>query len=53
LQIVEPDRSVIAPGTRTFVVFRRDLISNAPEKVPLRIAARVARSIISIRPERQ
>jgi hypothetical protein len=45
LQIVEPGRSVIAPGTLTFVVFRRDLVSNAPEKVPLRIAARVARSM--------
>jgi hypothetical protein len=33
------------PGTLTFVVFRRDLVSNAPEKVPLRIAARVARSM--------
>jgi hypothetical protein len=45
LQLVEPGRSVIAPGTLTFVVFRRDLVSNAPEKVPLRIAARVARSM--------
>jgi hypothetical protein len=45
LQIVEPGRSVIAPGTLTFVVFRHDLVSNAPEKVPLRIAARVARSM--------
>jgi len=45
LQIVEPGRSVIAPGTLTFVLFRRDLVSNAPEKVPLRIAARVARSM--------
>jgi hypothetical protein len=45
LQILEPGLSVIAPGTLTFVVFRRDLVSNAPEKVPLRIAARVARSM--------
>jgi hypothetical protein len=45
LQIVEPGRSVIAPGKLTFVVFRRDLVSNAPEKVPLHIAARVARSM--------
>ena len=28
-----------------FVVFRRDLVSSPPEKVPLRIAARVARSM--------
>jgi len=45
LQILEPGLSVIAPGTLTFVVFRRDLVSNAPEKVALRIAARVARSM--------
>ena len=45
LQIVEPGRSVITPGTLTFVVFPRDLVSNSPEKVPLRIAARVARSM--------
>jgi hypothetical protein len=45
LQILKPGLSVIAPGTLTFVVFRRDLVSNAPEKVPLRIAARVSRSM--------
>jgi hypothetical protein len=45
LQIIEPGLSVIASGTLTFVVFRRDLVSNAPEKVPLRIAARVSRSM--------
>jgi hypothetical protein len=45
LQIVEPGRSVITPGTLTFVAFPRDLVSNSPEKVPLRIAARVARSM--------
>jgi hypothetical protein len=44
-QILEPGLSVVAPGTLTFVVFRRDLVSNAPEKVALRIAARVARSM--------
>jgi hypothetical protein len=45
LQIIEPGLSVISSGTLTFVVFRRDLVSNAPEKVPLRIAARVSRSM--------
>jgi hypothetical protein len=45
LQILERGLSVIASGTLTFVVFRRDFVSNAPEKVPLRIAARVARSM--------
>jgi hypothetical protein len=44
-QIVEPGRSVMAAGTLAFVVFRRDLVSNAREEVPLRIAARVARSM--------
>jgi hypothetical protein len=45
LQIVEPGRSVMASGKLAFVAFRRDLVSNAPEKVPLHIAARVARSM--------
>jgi hypothetical protein len=44
-QIVRPGRSVIDHGTLAFVVFHRDFVSNAPEKVPLRIAARVARSM--------
>jgi hypothetical protein len=44
-QLVEPGRSVMAAGTLAFVVFDHDFVSNAPEKVPLRIAARVARSM--------
>jgi hypothetical protein len=44
-QIVEPGRSVVAAGTLAFVVFHPDFVSRAPEKVPLRIAARVARSM--------
>jgi hypothetical protein len=44
-RIVEPRRTVIASRTLAFVLFHRDLVSNVPEKVPLRIAARVARSM--------
>ncbi len=45
LQILEPGRTVVAPGKPAFVIFRRDLASHAPEKVPLRIAARVAHAM--------
>ncbi len=45
LQIVTPGRTVIAPAKLAFVVFRRDLVSNAPEKVPVRIASRIAHSM--------
>jgi hypothetical protein len=45
LQILEPGRTVVAPGKPAFVVYRRELASHAPEKVPLRIAARVAHAM--------
>ena len=45
LQILEPGRTVVAPGKPAFVIFRRDLATHAPEKVPLRIAARVAHAM--------
>ena len=45
LQILEPGRTVVAPGKPAFVIFRRDLGSHPPEKVPLRIAARVAHAM--------
>jgi hypothetical protein len=45
LQILEPGRTVVAPGKPAFVIFRHDLASHAPEKVPLRIAARVAHAM--------
>jgi hypothetical protein len=46
LQIVKPSRTVIADPHLTFLAFRRDLVSNAPEKVPVRVAARIAHSMI-------
>ena len=45
LQIVKPGRIVIDDGRLAFIAFRRDLMSSAPEKVPVRIAARIARSM--------
>jgi hypothetical protein len=45
LQILEPGRTVVASDQPAFVIFRRDVASHAPEKVPLRIAARVAHSM--------
>jgi hypothetical protein len=46
LQIVTPVRTIIDPTKPAFVVFRRDLVSSAPEKVPVRIASRIAHSMI-------
>jgi hypothetical protein len=45
LQIVKPSRSVLADPHLTFIAFRRDLASSAPEKVAVRIAARIARKM--------
>jgi hypothetical protein len=46
LQIVTPSRSVILDSHLTFLAFRRDFVASAPEKVPVRIAARIAHSMI-------
>jgi hypothetical protein len=46
LQITKPARTLIDGHRLDFVVFRRDLISTAPAKVQLRIAARIAQSMI-------
>jgi hypothetical protein len=46
LQIVKPPRTIIAATKPAFVIFRRDLISNAPEKISVRIASRIAHSMI-------
>jgi hypothetical protein len=43
LQIVKPTRTIITDPKLTFVAFRRDLVSSAPDKVPVRIAARIAK----------
>jgi hypothetical protein len=46
LQIVTPSRSVILDPHLTFIAFRRDFVARAPEKVSVRIAARIAHSMI-------
>jgi hypothetical protein len=45
LQIGEPSRTVIDASKLKFVVYRRDLVSSAPDNVQLRIAARIAHSM--------
>jgi hypothetical protein len=45
LQIVKPGRIVSATAKLSFVVFRPDLSSNPPEKVSVRIAARIAHTM--------
>jgi hypothetical protein len=46
LQINKPARTVIGAAKPVFVVFRRDLVSSAPDKIPVRIASRIAHSMI-------
>jgi hypothetical protein len=45
LQIVKPGRIVSATAKLAFVVFRPDLASNPPDKVSIRIAARIAHTM--------
>jgi len=45
LQIVKPSRTVIPDGKLAFLAYRRDLITSAPDKVPVRVAARIARAM--------
>ena len=46
LQIGKPSRTVINPTKPKFVVYHRDLASSAPDNVQVRIAARIAHSMI-------
>jgi hypothetical protein len=41
----QPSRTTIADGKLKFVLFRRDLLGNAPERVELRVVARVVRAL--------
>jgi hypothetical protein len=45
LLIVKPGRIVSTTAKLAFVVFRPDLVANVPEKVPVRIAARIAHTM--------
>ena len=45
LQIVKPSRTVIRDPKLSFIAYRRDMTTNAPEKVSVRIAARIARAM--------
>jgi hypothetical protein len=45
LQISKPSRTILADGRLTFILYRRDLLTSAPDKVPIRIAAKIARTM--------
>ena len=45
LQIVKPSRTVINDAKLSFIAYRRDLTTSAPDKVSIRIAARIARAM--------
>ena len=44
-QIVKPARTVINDARLSFIAYRRDLSTTAPERVSVRIAARIARAM--------
>jgi hypothetical protein len=46
LKITQPSRTVISGSTPKFVVYRRGLASSAPDSVKVRVAARIAHSMI-------
>lgn len=43
--IDRPSRTTLAEGKARFIVFRRDLAGNAPDRIEVRVVARVARAI--------
>jgi hypothetical protein len=43
--VSQPSRTTIPDGKAKFVVFRRDLASNAPDRMEVRVVARVARAL--------
>ncbi|WKA30552.1 hypothetical protein [Bradyrhizobium roseum] len=43
--IGEPSRTRIADGRVRFILFRRDLVGNAPERIDVRVVARVVRAL--------
>lgn len=47
--ISTPSRTVLPDGHAKFVVFRRDLVNNAPDKASVRIVARIMRAVIFVR----
>jgi hypothetical protein len=46
LKITQPSRTVISSPTPKFVVYRRGLASSAPDNVKVRVAARIAHSMV-------
>ncbi len=43
--VTQPSRTTVADGRTRFVLFRRDLAENAPDRVEVRVVARVVRAL--------
>jgi hypothetical protein len=43
--VTQPSRTILSNGRTKFVVYRRDLANNAPERVDVRVVAQVARAL--------
>lgn len=45
-EISAPSRTILPDGKVTFIIFRRELVNNAPEKMSVRVVARIAREMV-------
>jgi hypothetical protein len=43
--IDKPSRTTLADGKAKFIIFRRDLVGNAPDRIEIRVVARVVRAL--------
>lgn len=43
--VSEPSRTTLPNGALRFVIFRRDLVANAPDRIEIRVVARVVRAL--------
>jgi hypothetical protein len=43
--VTQPSRTTLADGKARFVLFRRDLVGNAPDRIDVRVVARVVRAL--------
>jgi hypothetical protein len=43
--VTQPSRTILPDGKTKFVVFRRDLAGNAPDRIEVRVVARVVRAL--------
>ena len=43
--VTQPSRTILPDGKAKFIIFRRDLVGNAPDRIDVRVVARVVRAM--------